>query len=409
MRLFAAGSNSDGQLGIGHADDVAVLTPCIGGGDAFPPKGWLVHEVASTATATAVLCRHSARTAACELWIAGAWAGGAHSTSFVRVDVCALARAAGVEARAIQCIGAAWDAVYVAVQTPSGDQIVAVGTSNAFGQLGARAAAPMSHVHRVHVESALRDVAWRARDAPANGTLRIQSLVGGVRHVLASVDVLCDGAVVGHGVVGWGHARHGQLGLVRGSDGPGRRGVQWTPAMLFLWGAAESTLAAGMQHSVVRVQCAGQRGAVLLGLGSHRQGQLDWSVLRAAGAEILLPQDPPPVPAIGVLDVVPACNWHSTQYLCAGSTVVAAGASQHGQTAAPPHAGAVPETSSHEAALRAGSEHTLWLSASGHVYGWGWNEHGNLGHNPESVHAAVLLCDGARGAWAGKGTSFVAV
>ena len=54
--LLSAGSNSAGQLGIGHLDDSHIWQTCqCVNGETFPPKGWQINQLSSGAGHTVAL------------------------------------------------------------------------------------------------------------------------------------------------------------------------------------------------------------------------------------------------------------------------------------------------------------------------------------------------------------------
>ena len=169
--------------------------------------------------------------------------------------------------------------------------------------------------------------------------------------------------------------------------------------------------AVGSQHSAVLTSSGD-----VLGLGSNRKGQLDFSSWKNVQS----------------ID----CTWNGTYAILPGSVVVATGSNTHGQLG---HLAESPVDSSsairgpefppevREMGIRklaCGSEHvlTLWgemgSSRAREVWAWGWNEHGNLGlgtkedtHIPvkifpadiSQVPEASLLVD----VWGGSGTSWI--
>ena len=215
-----------------------------------------------------------------------------------------------------------------------------------------------------------------------------------MRHALAHVTTPTHAALVG-----WGDARHGQLGVplppaVRGAGG--LRRVVRRPSVLYTWeGAPCVRLALGLQHTAV---CVGGAPATLWLWGSNRCGQTDVGALAAAlgGACVEAPAGMRGVRAEAVRGV--ACCWHTTLVLTAAGRVVSVGSDAHGQRRAPSAAtcGAV---------LCAGSEHAL-LVDGGEVWAWGWNEHGNVGRGGECM-PPTRVARAAR-AWAGYGTTYVA-
>ena len=103
--MWAVGSNSEGQLGVGHTRDQVSLARCVTeAGAAFPPAGWQVVRVACAATCTAVLCRAATQTA---VWLSGrpTW-DAPPTTAFRRME----------EADGVVDVAATWDCLYVVVR-----------------------------------------------------------------------------------------------------------------------------------------------------------------------------------------------------------------------------------------------------------------------------------------------------
>lgn len=383
MPLYAAGSNGDGQLGVGHTDDIREWTPCVVADGAFPPRGAEIVRCVSTASATLVLCRERELT----LYASGAlWPGWAPSR-FERVRWEEVVPRQG----RLLDVGACWDCVYVVLATTDGHEMWALGTSNTYGQWGTTAQGGLAH--RVELEAACSDVWWAASPLPPlDGRIVVHAVAGGVRHVLVELSVEGDG-VQAYGVVGWGHARHGQLsGMARGA-------VQATPAFLCAWPVRHDGLvmALGMQHSVVAWTASGEaqppRGTV-------------WAWGRDAACEL-----PPPAVAASVacprgvhafyLDGVRGvcCLWKST--VVWSDVVVACGRASHAQTCVHGRACAPSDE------IAGGSEHGVWRTADG-ALGWGWNEHGNLPGDAGEVRDVSLVWRGAAAhVYAGYGSTWV--
>ena len=379
MDLWACGSNSEGQLGVGHTLDTSVWTRCTEGERTFPPRGWTVAEMASSAAGTLALCQRDDER---QLWTCGrAWPG-RDTNAFARIHTQAL----GITGRLVH-VAAVWDCVYVVERVPEGDRMWAIGQSDAFGLWGTgRAGLGAARDPRMPAWCHSVDLLG-CMPHTAAGPWRVQAVAGGVRHVLAVLT-----SADAHWLVGWGHARHGQLGPVDA------RVVHAPQALLRLWAAGPDApptyaLALGMAHSVVTAQHHGTTRVWLW--GSNKHGQLDvpdwaWEEHGSTARRATVPHA-----------VVPACMWRTT-LLHVDGRVLAHGADSHAQTRACDWACL--------GTLRAGSEHALLLDAHGAVHGWGWNEHGNLACADESV-APRIVWDGpaAIQVWAGYGTSWVGV
>lgn len=312
----------------------------------------------------------------------------------------------------------------------------------------------------------------------ASSRLTVVAMAAGVRHVIALVHCPSgdsDGRVF---LLGWGAARHGQL---QWDDPlvykPSK--VEWTPTVVCSWStqgetptAANVRLAAGKDHSAVMVpaQWSLDRAAKRHGsrnpasrnpvsrvhiLGSNRAGQLD--VMEAVAR------------ADGVPRWVGA-TWNSTFVAMSHGTdssddskaapatitsMIASGKNDKGQLgcdSSRPRASSLhvdlsevlrltsrPSTPSNKLSAKTeeiqveqvvcGSEHVLALVSTledrqdgrngkaTEVWGWGWNEHGNLalGHlcGDAKIPVQIWKADGvhrdarAVKVWAGCATSFL--
>ncbi|GAC94531.1 hypothetical protein PHSY_002103 [Pseudozyma hubeiensis SY62] len=346
---------------------------------------------------------------------------------------------------------------------------------NTFGELGCQPRSPSNtaglSVHEVSFASALTEAGLDA-DVPFD----IVDVAAGLRHGAA---ILSVGAKVRHQrriiLVGWGSTRQGQVGRVPErppkQPGPSKRPGSATativsePQIVFDWSMADNggfrcKLRAGKDHTVVLLQRSSKEEDIELhSIGSNKQGQLlDTSVLLQHKSAL---ED--------VVDV--SCNWNGTHCLVhrkdGEQVILSCGNNSRGQfgnakttarveadrltstdlTTILQQASSNSTTTSSKTALQklvSGSEHSLLLverrpttvgtplndSNGGpivdrQVWGWGWNEHGNLAQGPHDEadrHCPTLLLDGTRSGaaqqqnaytplniWAGCGTSFLLV
>ncbi|EPQ28987.1 uncharacterized protein PFL1_03277 [Pseudozyma flocculosa PF-1] len=445
----------------------------------FPPPGWKVAALSSGANHTlTILVRHPAGLDdkdepgpdARQVWVAGTGAEGqlgalaVGSTgsslppppllSFRRLDLrrevldplvaegtLDAVQSAGYQSPKLVACG--WNVSYLVLGpshrdtdgTTASDLIVSLGLpkDNTFGQLGVRSPAPDSAVHVV--------------DVLAPAPYSVLRIAAGLRHaavlLASSAEDESSSGPLCLSLVGWGSARHGQVGeMARGSEDPAEASrsrtrpgpvpaIASTPQLMRTWTLPHQSpgsvldglaLAAGRDHTVALV--AGK----LAFWGSNRQGQC------ALAGSAALDQ--------GVVASV-ACNWNGTSVLLCcrdghdegQDRILSSGNNKKGQLGASPtsSAGADPsvvvemDTSplmrqrggdrARFIALASGSEHTLVLVGRGsaqEVWGTGWNEHGNLAQGDEDDrHGLVPLSMPAPGEaqpvsiWAGCGTTFV--
>ncbi|KAI0714619.1 RCC1/BLIP-II [Earliella scabrosa] len=226
--------------------------------------------------------------------------------------------------------------------------------------------------------------------ASAEDVLLIESISSGPHHTIAHIRLFSRGGTSHTNVVGWGTSRHGQLGPLVTS--PNRPAPFTTSPQLIPFTSTEgiSSIALGNQHTVF-LRTSGH----VSGLGSNRKSQL-------SGLDALSD-----VEHIG-------CTWNGTYAAHRAGGVVAAGSNTHSQLGRGTHErqGALAPVRfpfdllpGQVAGMACGSEHVLCIidgaaSASSsqandsesreggeregatmrwEVWGWGWNEHGNLG------------------------------
>ena len=294
--------------------------------------------------------------------------------------------------------------------------LISMGADN-FGNLGVggargKGATPsMQSIHRVSLLGA-------SSNLPGGGqVLLVRSLSVGPHHVVAAVSLTMPDGATTEALVGWGTARHGQLGDAT-SGTQKAPPTQTSPRVIHLDGKRSvlgtvSHSALGNQHTVF-LHSSGR----VSGIGSNRKSQL----------ELLETVE-------GARDV--ACTWNGTYVLTRdgpGDGIDATGSNNHGQLgrATSGTSGALgrvdfPPSLGPQRILKlaCGSEHVLCLvevdshgTARREVWGWGWNEHGNLGiGTTEDAHVPVRIWPRDRNIaairvldiWGGNGTSWIVV
>lgn len=255
---------------------------------------------------------------------------------------------------------------------------------------------------------------------PQSSTYKVAALAASVHHVVGLLTVQSGSGMATQVVVGWGQARHGQLGPVQMRTS----NVSFVPNPIKLAcpSADVVQVAVGAQHTALLTS-----EGVVLGWGSNRKGQLEAvdSLSRVKGI---------------------ACTWNGT-YLVTESKeqawdILATGSNNKGQlgrdqpsgssnssvvsaTAEGPYPVTFPEGAKSRklSCVACGSEHAMaLLSEAGNaapgseVYAWGWNEHGNLGlgHEADAQLPARVNLDLQDGEevvkiWAGCGSSWIAI
>jgi len=257
----------------------------------------------------------------------------------------------------------------------------------------------------------------------------VRKLVAGLHHVVAIVDVFLDGPEASDSVViGWGTYRQGQLGYLNfqtsGMKGKSKIPSYTTePKVLQFprdgWGDSKILdIAVGSSHTLLLLD-----SGKVVALGSNKKGQLD-GVNEATGIT-------------GV-----HCSWNgcclirnpSPAHKNVDWSIYSSGRGEKGQLgrsdSAPSVTVSFPFASTSHALIgfACGSEHSLALFRKisnnidpmlsvEEVWGWGWNEHGNLGlGHTDDVHSPSLIWTNAGGSfkgshvdsvWAGCGTSWI--
>ena len=414
VRIYSAGSNARGQLSSGSDEDSHIFTSCI-----LSPEiaDWDISEVdyiAAGANHTLALIRRSDGTSGligCGDGTKGQLGPDYRkkygvSNSFKPID---LPQIFG-DRYQIKYIAASWETSFIAVANSSEDDLLFSTGSNEFGELGVSVAdkgdVTADSVYSIDLKSTLTSKDDRKY-------IRITGLKAGPRHVVARVkSIATDGSEVS-ALVGWGASRHGQLGISR---------PQTTPCELT---SPEgniirdvSSFALGNQHSIFL-----QHSNLAFGLGSNKKNQLS-GISAVINTWIL------------------GATWNGTYLVTEESKsgnrwrVYGTGSNAHGQLG-------LQNTSDSDNArpaeiklpgqleqmdiveMACGSEHVLILvkhpvTSLTEVWGWGWNEHGNLGlgHTNDILQPTKLWPPAAAemhypsnviGIWAGCGTSWIAV
>ncbi|KAG8716851.1 hypothetical protein FRC09_015105 [Ceratobasidium sp. 395] len=430
LRLYAAGSNARGQLGSGHCEDQHTFQPAAfahedgGEGQTLPalPSGTSqVLGLACGANHTLVLLDTH------ELWVSGDSSRGQlaflPSTTVFRKLLFDLTRW-DLDAQLYKPtnVAAAWETSYVILTSidPALSDIVLSFGADDFGDRGAGPLPPVpSDPSVVDLQQALSS---RPR------CIKVRELVAGQHHVLARLDVLAaEGSEPEAAIVGWGACRHGQLGALpvtssnRPARGSSRVASKTTnkldrPRLILTYSNEERSIqfAAGSQHSLIL-----HSTNRITPLGSSRHGQLE------IPKPLLEPATSPDrVQKIG-------STWATSFFVSNNPTdhsgmtwcIDSCGSSNHGQLGRPPSDvpfGSITSlptpTSTDLPRLACGSEHVL-LHTNDDVWGWGWNEHGNLGlGHIDDVQEPMVVWNGDQrgeakvlGVWAGCGTSWVLV
>ncbi|KAI0321248.1 regulator of chromosome condensation 1/beta-lactamase-inhibitor protein II, partial [Amylostereum chailletii] len=312
----------------------------------------------------------------------------------------------GLDGYATKRVAACWETSYVVMSKGGHRDVVLSMGGNDYGDLGVgdKVTKNTGALHLVDF-------------TPIIGScqnMEIVDICAGPHHVAVLLTAIGDDGARCQHLAGWGASRHGQLGLLPSSSGrpvafaPTPREIQLDdmvhdPAIL---------VALGNQHSLF-LHASGRLSA----LGSDKKGQTRGLT--------------------SVTDIQQVgCTWNGS-YILSNSPeapLMSVGSHTKGQlgrriddapnSLAGPRPVEFPPPFHGRSLIRfaCGSEHVLALTSSGpsnEVWGWGWNEHGNLGIGSlEDVHIPVkvwppsswdVIDTFAVGVWSGCGTSFIAV
>ena len=435
MMLLSTGSNAHGQLGNDTLDDSHVFQPCSFTNhppNSLPAGTSAVLSVVSGANHTLVLLElvDQLGLKKRELWGCGdGRAGqlgrkykedstaGSSTTKFRKIEL--FLEENGLPGYSYRLISASWETSYAVLScSGKGDVVISMG-SDEFGDLGIGG---FTRTTGKQSEKDFHVVQFNHLSTPS-GTritptaLRIESITSGQRHTIVHLQIF-EPPNIPSLLVGWGTSRHGQLGqLAPLSD---RKSPPFTslPRIIELDDVVSSAL--GIHHSLF-LHTSGQISA----LGSNRKGQIQ-----------SLPSQS--VRAIG-------CTWNGSYAVIESNDewhVHSSGSNSHGQLGLKidplntdiPGSGVVhfPEVldcKSTSLKIVCGSEHILVLSRRNMkdrsvqqaLWGWGWNEHGNLGTgNTDDTFLPLKIWsnepgvasffEGAHeliGIWAGAGTSWI--
>ncbi|PCH34377.1 RCC1/BLIP-II [Wolfiporia cocos MD-104 SS10] len=461
LRLLAAGSNAKGQLATGNTEDAHSFASCtfLGAPPGSLPSGTrAIAYVACGANHTLVLLHRDAEAEAggstggggAEVWGCGGGRRGQLGPAYPADDAeTAVFRPLGIQPPrtagdhgqgeyAPRLVAAGWETSYVVFSRPgASDVLLSMGVDD-FGNLGVGGTKGKGVPRTLHVVDlhALFPGLHESVGEEEEGVVRVLHLAAGPHHVVVGVELARRDGSVYSAIAGWGTARHGQLG--QGTPLSGKHPPIYAVPHIIQAGrspASVRTISLGNQHTVIH-DALGH----LTGLGSDRKAQTrDLASLRNVAMS--------------------ACTWNGTYAAVSGDAgweVLATGSNLRGQLGrgdfgdcAALAAVRFPfSCETHQLVkLMCGSEHVLCLvevlssasastvnsgtasasdptvpqGTSSEVWGWGWNEHGNLGlGTTEDANAPVRMWPrptagaGAQQGtavdiWCGNGTSWILV
>jgi protein ATS1 len=405
LSLYAAGSNGRGQLATADLEDAHSFTPCAFHGcqrGTLPPGTLAVIAIRSCGNHSLALLSRPPNHRI-EVWGSGDGTKGQLGPTYVNEagDSSAIFRPIvlplenhGLSGYEISDVATCWEtSFFLLTKEGQHDVLISMG-GNDFGDLGVGGTGTANNALPFHIINFTHIVGYIA------DRLSITNIATGPHHAIALLR-----AGNKQYIAGWGTARHGQLGHLHAPSG---RALPFSPFPVAI------SLPIDIQLDPVRSVRAGNQHTLFLhasgrvsALGSDAKGQLRG--LRTV-------ED---VHAIG-------CSWNGS-FLQTRTGLLSIGANAHGQLArdigSETALGSVnvPDTM-RVVDFVCGSEHVLCVleSEGGHaeVWGWGWNEHGNLATSSlDDVKAPVRIWppsptqaeEEVVGVWAGCGTSWIAV
>lgn len=407
VRLYAAGSNARGQLAHNSSDDSDRFRLCHFEETLGPLNAVAVPCIAAGANHTLLLARRADGTAT--VWGCGDGSKGQLAYPREPADkpsslIFRPLHLGTYHSYPVKLVAAAWETSYAVVVLPDQDVLLAFG-SNDFGDLGVGFSPkekPSTHTPlAVSFDHLFADKAH-----PPD--IRILDLKAGTHHAVVKIQAVFP-TTKHEFLAGWGASRHGQLG----------EGSAPKPSIFSVAPQIVSTLdvisfSLGSQHTICLT--SGQA----IGLGSNKKRQIhNLSNLPSTVRNV-------------------ATTWNGSYFEVKdgdGWRIYATGNNSKGQLGHAPDvilqdptqvSAPVEWSSSTIRRLACGSEHVLLWAQPTHdvdeIWGWGWNEHGNLGlgHSedvhipnkiwpPSSDYEIETSDSKVMGIWAGCGTSWIAV
>jgi protein ATS1 len=349
-RMYAFGSNSAGQLGVGHQDDTAEVQRCQfkrlhDSEEVAAPE---VKQIAAGGNHTLLL------TGSGQIWAAGSNSDGrcisdireGSLKSFHQVETFAESHNSF---QGVTNIAATWEASIIVLDER---WVLTCGTGTK-GELG--------QGHAVTTSAKLTQI-WDCTRLSLQ--TKIAKVVVGLNHAV----ILTSGG----DLFGWGSSRKGQLGEALMGDK-----VVWTPTKILV-PFKVSNIGAGRDFTVLT--STDQTGILLFGDNRHFPDITDF----------------PPENEGAVLQ----CGW-SNIYFHHCPALHAIGRNDRGQLP--------PRNLPPLRLFAAGSEHCLACTDTDDIVAWGWGEHGNCGvpaNNRGNVAGDISVVDLARDP--GEGIEYVA-
>lgn len=421
ISLVSAGSNAQGQLASGDDEDRHTFSPCLFLGcssGSLPAEAQRILQIAHGANHTLLLmelAEPSSRTRN-EVWGAGDGTKGqlgptisSAVSTFTPLDF--NLESYGLQNHSVKKVAACWETSYIVLSSPGRSDVLLSCGTNDYGDLGIGGVQDKTSLPPMHV------VCFEECVGAVDATVRVRRIDTGPHTVIVQLEVYLLDGTTRDVLVGWGAARHGQLGEWK-IDSKNIAYLDCPRPLPLSCDDHIISFAIGSHHSMF-LRSSGKP----FGMGSSRKGQIE-SI-----------SDTEDVRAVG-------CTWNST-FVVSGKegewSILSCGASTKGQLgrdldkAVPSQNGYQPDavafpfihSSRKLVKLVCGSEHVLCLFSISdgedesltwtEVWAWGWNEHGNLGVGTTDDHfVPVKIWPPAEGhspraidIAAGNGTSWI--
>ena len=436
ITLLSTGSNAHGQLGNNTLDDSHLFQPCSFTNypsNSLPPGTSAILSVASGANHTLVLLEliDQLGLKKTELWGCGDGRtgqlgknyreeslAGSSTAKFRKIEL--FLEENGLSGYSYRLISASWETSYAVLSCSGKEDVVISMGSDEFGDLGIGGFTKTTGIEKSEKDFHVVKFDHLFTPSGIPNSLRVKFITSGQRHTTVHLQI-SESANIPL-LVGWGTSRHGQLGQLAPSSESNPKPPPFTsrPHIIALDNVVSSAL--GIHHSLF-LHASGQISA----LGSNRKNQLH------------------SLPTKSVQSV--GCTWNGSYAVVEsdeGWRIYSSGSNSHGQLGLKPdpldvgipNSGIVyfPEIFDSESTsieIACGSEHILVLSRHNvedrsvqqmiKLWGWGWNEHGNLGTgNTDDTFQPLKIWSNELGfisyfkgvhelvgIWAGPGTSWI--
>lgn len=429
-RLYALGSNSSGQLGIGHCEDVDVPTPChfilssssnISGEKYCPPTSCdldsNIRKIVTGGNHTVVLCENGAVYAVGNpealggVTDPGSQYAGVDESSFEKLGPYfrrVMWREGTQLLDTFFDISATWSASFFLVAPEIQDGYMVRGERIYVSGRGEKGELGLG-TDIVEAKKPTQVALFGLQDYPestSNAYGEVPWIPGKFAGIWGSMAHTVISSKGGH-VYGWGNCRKGQLG-----NGMKEEKVLWKPNRI-----AHKDIAWDFKIKEIWTAALG-RDFTLLEVQYEKQANRMWDFellggnryLGAKGEDIhafldrrSLPTSTQEVPRLEI----PFASWSNIYFLDRHThTVKAIGRNDRGQLPSPE----LP----HLSTMAAGSEHCVGLTLQGRAVTWGWGEHGNCGRKDDEtgqgwsvLNVPLTGAEKIAGVGAGCATTFV--